>query len=83
MTIEEAAELMDNPEYVSGTKNLIPTGLTILSKYCDDITVTAEHDEIWAYTDDFEADLQKMSKEDIEKLAVLCGLGENGQNRSP
>ncbi len=72
MTIEEAAELMDNAEYAPGKKNHIAAGFAILSKYCDDIAVSAEHDEIWAGPDrNFEAFVEEIKREDIEELATL------------
>ena len=72
MTIEEAAELMENAEYDPSKKNDIAAGFAILSKYCDDIPVAADHDEIWAGpASNFEAFVEEINREDIEELATL------------
>lgn len=72
MTLEEAAEFMENREYVSGQKNRIRRGLSILEKYSEDVTLTAEHDEIWAYPNgDMQEVVSSMTEEDLAELADL------------
>jgi hypothetical protein len=68
MNKEKIAEIYKSVEdnFNSDSKNEVFKGLLLMSKYCDDITLTAEHDSICAYLKD--EDYDKITEEDLRSI---------------
>ncbi len=63
-------EEFENKNYFDrDSKNQIVAGLVVMAKVCDDITVTAEHDQIWAYLEN--EDYGKISEESVIEIFRL------------
>lgn len=70
MTTEQIQELYEKEyedSFNSDVKNSELKGLMILAKYSEDVTITAEHDQIWAYLKDWEP----MTEEDVRAMFDL------------
>ncbi len=79
MTIERASEVMESVEYDYEQKNVIVQGLNIMAKYCEDVEIAADHDEIWAGPHDSDA-IEHMSEEDLRELARLGWSIDDGDS---
>lgn len=62
--IQEIYEKEFEDYFNSGVKNEEIKGLMILAKYSEDVSITAEHDEIWAYLKDW----TPMTEEDVRAM---------------
>lgn len=74
MTTEQLQALYETYEdkHTSGVKNAELKGLQILAKYSDDVSVTAEHDQIWAYLKDW----TPLTEEDARAMFELNWMWE-------
>jgi hypothetical protein len=73
VTWERAAKIIEYADFRSGdmaTHNRVFEGLKVIARHCDDIEVTAEHDQIWAHIGNSN-DITKFSEGDILDLARL------------
>jgi len=69
MDVEKVKEILEREETNYVMKNEILRGLVILSKYDDDMEISAEHDIIYACS--FEKTATKMTTDDIKKMGRL------------
>lgn len=70
MTHEQIRELCEATESdYAGTKNREFEGLKILMKYTDELSFSAEHDQLWVHLP--EERIEAMSKEDIVEMAKM------------
>ena len=68
MNWEKAQKILEEAEFNSDAENEVFEGLKIISRHCGNITVTAEHDQIWAYLLN-DGDIELFTEEDIKELA--------------
>jgi len=75
MNIEKAKTILEK-DYFSSRKNRELKGLNRLSKFCDRLDFSAEHDQI--YVCGFEETVENMSEKDVIYMAECMFFEEEG-----